>query len=56
MSVRIVCLKCGHEMIPIMYPTDPPQEGYKCTNCGRSTTDESTKYSGGREPVQIIVK
>jgi hypothetical protein len=56
MSVKIICRVCGHEMMQIIYPTDPPQYGNKCTHCGRNVDDKSTTYSGGREPVQIITK
>ena len=56
MSVKIVCRACGHEMMSIMYPTNPPQSGDKCTNCGREVRDEIIKWSSNKGPVQIITK
>ena len=56
MIVKIVCCICGHEMIPIIYPTNPPKYGNKCINCGREVKDEVINWSGGQEPIQIIGK
>lgn len=56
--IKTVCRVCGHEMMPVIYPTNPPQSGNKCTNpnCGREVKDEHISWSGGKEPVQIIEK
>jgi hypothetical protein len=56
MNIKIICQRCGHEMISIVYPTNPPQSGNKCTNCGREVRDESKSWSSNKEPIYIITK
>jgi hypothetical protein len=56
MDIEIRCIRCGNIMSLIVYPTNPPQTGYRCLNCGHTDDGYCTPWKSDKIPKQIIYR